>query len=294
MFDRVTVLLKKYVFWEGVVVGLLLCHMFYSQFLTGRIKEGHDAEVKVAQAELRAEKQTSVQLQKELQKREDYEQKYQAEAVARATAEHKVGDLEADYQALQRRYDNLTAMKWEEKYNAEKLAKVASDEERAILKSRLTNANEQVPKADPFLVKQLEMMAEQNKILAKERDDLRKLYTASVAQAPPADPPPVSPTTIDHRGKALLASLSGVTAFDAADTIIKGVGNWGGPVDGETFIKMLDKVQAFDRARVVVQCAPYLQRPLSELQIQAISAKLIAFDAGAAMNVLMKEQMKHK
>jgi hypothetical protein len=292
MFDRLKAFLKKYVFWEGVVVGVLLCHACYNQFLIGRIKDGHAAEMKVTEAELRSEKQTTAQLQKEIQRREDYEQKFHVEAVARASADRKLAELQADYSIMDARYNNLLGRKWEEKYNAEKLARVAANEELAILKTRLVSANEQVPKSDPYLVKQLEVLTEQNTILTKERDELRKLYTTSVSQYAPTNVVTARSTTTDNRGKGLLASLSGVPETDVAAAIIEGVRTWGGPVDGQTFIAMLSKAWLPDRSKVVTTCAPYLARPLTEAQVESISHLLWAPEAGDAMSVLMKEQMK--
>ena len=292
MFDRVKAFLKKYLFAEGLIVGFLLCHAMYSQFLVGRMKEGHSAEIKVSQAELRSKDQIVGQLQQELKRRDDYEKKFQAEAIARAVAERKLAELQTDYQTLEGRHQNLLNLKWEEKYNTEKLARISEQEQSALLNKRLADATDRVPKADPFLVKQLEALNEQNRILTTERDELRKLYTSSTNAV--ASTVPISPrqTSAKSVGKALLASLSGVAILDVADTIIKGVKSWGGPLDGQTFILMLNEAAILDRTRVVKACAPYLARPLTETEIQSISSLMSVLEAGDAMSVLMKEQMK--
>jgi hypothetical protein len=51
MLERMKAALRKYLFLEGVGVGVIVCHIFYRQIVVRRIDEGYAATVKMLQAE---------------------------------------------------------------------------------------------------------------------------------------------------------------------------------------------------------------------------------------------------
>jgi hypothetical protein len=87
--------------------------------------------------------------------------------------------LLVDKDGLSRRYFDLVGLKWEEKYNAEKLSRLAREEEATLLRQRLASAKSEQATVDPQLVKQISMLQDQISVLTTERDGLRKLYVAT-------------------------------------------------------------------------------------------------------------------
>jgi len=284
IMDKIKGWVRKYAFLEGLVAGAILCHVFYHEYRLEALKDGHEAEIKLLNSQAQVDKLSLDQVKRELGRMVDYEKKYQEEVITRRTTERQLKELDVDHNALLLRHQNNLNMKWEEKYNTEKIAKASVDEEISILKTRLAQTADPEAKADPHLVKQLDLLTEQNKILQKERDELRKLYLEAT-KAPPQ-------IASRNTSALLLASLSGISFANVGDTIIAGVKEIDGPVDGDTFIKMLGRATFSDRPKVVIECAPFLQKPLSEEQIKGISNQLPFAGAGEAMKVLMKEQFK--
>jgi hypothetical protein len=284
--------IKRWAFLEGLVVGLLLCHYFYSEFRIDEIKESFDAKEQALNLTVLRREDESKTLSDKLAKSEQYEQKYIVEASRSLSLDRKLSELQIDMDALSRRHADLQAMKWEEKYNAEKLSRLSGEEENALLRQRLKGAESNQPTADPHLLHELEALTESNRILQKERDELRKLYV-SATQLQPQTEPKSRPHTVSKSTPFPVGALDGVSTFDVGETIISIVASSKKPVDNDTFIVALSKASAFDRGYVVKACAPALTYPLSTEQIKSISQLVAAFESGGTMQVLLKEQAKH-
>ena len=211
----------------------------------------------------------------------------------------KVQELEFDVEKTVERYDALLTMKWEEKYNAEKLSRIAKEAELVSLQQRLTNAEENAKSgqatADPHLVRQIETLAEQNRILTTERDRLKELYT-SVTSRPVGHTTPSQPRAVIQKKSTTpfpVEALTGVSRLDAGNTVVAIVASMGKPIEVSSFIAALEQVSILDRDSVVRKCAPSLGYPLTADQIKGISVLLSKLNAGDTMKVLMEEQAKH-
>ena len=282
--ERIWNWLKRYSFVEGIVIGFLLCHWFYIEFRIDEIKDRYEAKEQAVDSRFAAKETESQSLKDRLSAAEQYEQKYIAEASRAMTLERRLNDVLVDKESMSRRYSDECAMRWEEKFNAEKLARISANEELAILRQRLNGADSQKAVADPHLVKQLEMLTEQNRILAKERDELRKLYSETPRRAT---------GTLAKVTRFPVELLEGVNILDVDETVIKVMGTLKPPVDTQSFIDALSKVNTLDRDEVVYACASALAYPLTAEQMKAISRLVNSLDSGTAMQFLMKEQAKH-
>jgi len=282
--ERIWSWVKRYSFVEGVVVGILICHWFYNEFRIDEVKERFEAKEQAIDSRLAAKESESQNLRDKLSAVEQYEQRFIAESSRAEVLERRLNDAVADKESSSRRYSDLCAMRWEEKYNTEKLACISAKEELAILHQRLNGAESQKAVADPHLIKQIEMLEEQNRILVKERDELRKLY----AETPRRVPEPVAKVT-----RFPVELLEGVNPLDVGETVIKVMGTLKPPVDTQSFIDALSKVNSLDRYDVVKACAPALAYPLAAEQMRAVSRLVNSLDSGAAMQFLMREQAAH-
>jgi hypothetical protein len=183
-------------------------------------------------------------------------------------------------------------MKWEEKYNAEKLSRLSGEEETALLRQRLKGAESNQPTADPHLLRELGALTETNRILQKERDEIRKLYV-SATQSHPQTVPQSRPQTMPKSTPFPVGALEGVSISDVGETIISIVASSKKPIDNDSFIVALSKASISDRGSVVKACTPALTYPLSSDQIKSISQLVSISEAGGTMQVLLKEQAKH-
>lgn len=171
--------LKRWPLLGSFVAGLAACHFYYKELRLDQITAKHDLEKQLLESKQKTSELKQHGLEEKLQKQEDYEQKYITEFSRYQTLDRKYNELVIDKEAWAQRYSDLAMMKWEEKYNTEKLAKVSALEETALLKQRLLSAEAVVPQADPELIKQLTLLRSQISILTNERDELRKLYISA-------------------------------------------------------------------------------------------------------------------
>jgi hypothetical protein len=284
--ERIWGWIRRWAFIEGLAVGALICHYVYHEFRIDEIKERYEAKEQVFDSRLSTKDNEIATLNSSLGKAQQYEQKYVTEASRALVLDRKLGDLTVDREGLSRRYADLLAMKWEEKYNAEKLSRMSLEEEAASLRQRLGNAETGQATADPHLVKQIYMLTEQNKLLQRERDELRRLYSTASASTARA-----SQTT----GSTLFPvdALAGVSITDVGSTIIAVTATLKKPVDVPSFIAALAKASITDRGDVVRSCAPALAFPLTPEQMKAISQLISITDSGDAMRLLLQEQGKH-
>src|ERR1039457_59714 len=70
MFDRMRAAFQKYLFWEGLVLGVIVCQVFYSRTVVRRMDEGYEASVKMLQAETTESHTLSMELMRVLKKTE--------------------------------------------------------------------------------------------------------------------------------------------------------------------------------------------------------------------------------
>lgn len=169
-------ILKKWPVLGGFFAGVASCHFYYKELRLDEVAVKHAAEKQVLESRLETCELRAQGLEKKLSEQEDYKQKFVAESSRAQTLDRKYNDLVIDKDALARRFADLNSMKWEEQFNAEKLSRISTQEEAALLKKRLVNAESAAPSANPELLKQLSILQDQLAILSKERDEQRKLY----------------------------------------------------------------------------------------------------------------------
>lgn len=174
--DRIWIWIKKYLFIEGLAVGALMCHFVYKEYRIDEIKDTHEAKEQASNLLVAQKENELKEVSEKLAKKEDYEQKYVAESTRAALVDKKRADLQVDFEGVSRRYAELLSMKWEEKYNIEKLSRIAREEELSALRIRLSSAQSSQATANPQLLTQIDDLKKQLEILGKERNELRSLY----------------------------------------------------------------------------------------------------------------------
>ena len=166
--------------WIAVVVGVLIggftTSWMYETFRLDAVRDRFAA----AEQSLSAQKDESERREKfaneKLSAMEDFEKKYIEEKTRSHILDKKVQELELDVERHVKKYEELLAMKWEEKLNAEKLIKISAQEEVAVLRQRLNDSEQAQTGADPNLIKQVALLQAQIGVVEKERDELKRLY----------------------------------------------------------------------------------------------------------------------
>ncbi len=136
--ERLWKWIKRYSFIEGMIIGVLLCHYFYREFSIDQIKGRYELKEQEWKSSLQSKDIEIQTLSDDLAKREEYEKKYIAEATRTSTLERRLKDAQVDKETMSRRYSDLVAMRWEEKYSAERVAHQAAKERLVVLKLDMT------------------------------------------------------------------------------------------------------------------------------------------------------------
>jgi hypothetical protein len=307
MFDKLTALIKKYLFLEGVAMGVMACVWFYESFRIDQAKEGFEAEVRSANAQTN-ELKTRYDLTKErLQESLAFQDKYQGEQLLRKEAEVKLSKIESERTLLSNELSSILAQKWEEKFKAELLSSASLRQELKSAKEREAKvAVDAQAKTNPSILHEIQRLNEQVKLLESERDKLRELYSGKMPvkrativteglksgarQIPPkpqyTDGEVLSRARSSGDADRLCASLAGMAMMDVGRAIIEGAEHVSGGIPAGTFIKMLNQAAIMDRGGVVKKCASFIQRPLTPDEISQISKLVASFDSADAMKAL--------
>ena len=228
--------LKKFAFFEGFALGVLACVWIYTTF----VKEGYE-QVKI-KYEL---------IKEDYDKKAAFEDKYHQEQLHSHEFEIKTQNLQSDLENSQNKYKALADAKWEEKFNAEHLARISADEQLASAQGRISGLNSETEQR----TKDYETLIAKLEATVRERDALKKFYTSGTPEN--TKPQTIQVPKNNFDADSVLAGLDGMFIFEIGGFIISAAPQIKGGIPPDTFIKILGKASVFDRPNVVINVAKY-------------------------------------
>jgi hypothetical protein len=281
--EKIKEFIHRFAFLEGLVIGILICHYFYSEYRIDDIRDEYALKEQVYISEKKLQESELAAARVALKETEDYRERYFKEVKAKDVTENSNQELLVDIEALRRRLKLIEDLKWEEKWQAEKLGRISATEQLAILKERLSASEESVATADPQLINQVTYLQEENSVLKRELEELRKLYSENSE----------SKVSTDSGMKFPVAALNGVMSTEAGDTIIS-IAHTLGRIEIDSFIAALRYAMSTEAADVAVKCAPYLQYPITSDQIETISMICMSTESSRVVKALINAEAKQK
>lgn len=281
--NKLIIFVKKYAFLEGIVAGILVCVWFYETFRIANLEEGYKAIERSNSSQLQELKLKHDLLKDDYEKKLAVEAQYHEEKLKNRELETKLVTIIREKNEQTDTLNRQLSAKWEEKYRAEKLSRIAIEEELTKLKVHLTDAKSNASSGD----NEIQALKDKITILEKERDSLRVLYSQETKELLITQVSSDTKEKSDYtEAESILASLSNIATFDIDSFLISTIPKIKGELPSNIYIKMLSKAALLDRPNIVIKTGKYVQQPIKAADLATISRLLPSLDAVEAMKSL--------